>query len=88
MFPEQPREEETVHENSLSKEYIAYLADMDSNLISGMSFTRNVNMNLIHQNDGEVAAVQTDSLNLTSYPTNSEAKGSSFLEQNYDLLKV
>lgn len=86
VFPEQPAEEETVHENSLSKEYIAYLADMDSNLISGMSFTRNVNMNLIHQNDGEVAAVQTDSLNLTSYPTNGEAKGSSFLEQNYDLL--
>lgn len=86
VFPEQPAEEETVHENNLSKEYIAYLADMDSNLISGMSFTRNVNMNLIHQNDGEVAAVQTDSLNLTSYPTNGEAKGSSFLEQNYDLL--
>ena len=74
------------HDNIFSEEYIDYIESMDSSLISGISYTRIVNMNML-KSDGEVASnVNTSLINFSPYPENLENNSLGYFEANYDLL--
>lgn len=74
------------HDNIFTDDYIDYIESMDESLISGISYTRIVNMNML-KSDGEVASnVNTSLINFSPYPENPEDSSIGYLEGNYDLL--
>ena len=47
IYPYNSEENTFMHTNKLTDEYVKYIEDIDSSLLSGISFTRLVNMNLL-----------------------------------------
>jgi putative ABC transport system permease protein len=81
-----PSENSIEHTNKFTDEYIDYIENIDPALLSGISYTRLVNMNLL-KSDGEVATpVNTSLINFTSYPSSLNLDTKGYLESNYDLL--
>lgn len=86
IYPYDPSENSLEHTNKFTDEYIKYIENIDTSLLSGLSYTRLVNMNLL-KSDGKVATpVNTSLINFTSYPSNLNLNNKSYLESNYDLL--
>ncbi len=86
IYPYNTKENTFMHTNKLTEEYIDYVEKIDSNLLSGVSYTRLVNMNLL-KSDGKVATpVSVSDLNLSSYPIKLDNSTEGYLETSYDLL--
>lgn len=86
IYPYNSKENTFIHTNKLTEEYVKYIEDIDDTLLSGISFTRLVNMNLL-KSDGSVATPINDSdLNLSSYPIKLDNNSEGYLETSYDLL--
>jgi ABC-type lipoprotein export system ATPase subunit len=86
IYPYDSTENNMTHTNVFTDEYIDYIEDMDSSIVSGISYTRLANMNIL-KSDGDVATPLNSSLvKFTSYPKvlNEEEEG--YLEKKYDLL--
>lgn len=86
IYPYNSKENTFVHTNKLIDEYINYIEGIDDTLLSGISFTRLVNMNLL-KSDGNVATpINASDLNLSSYPIKLDNNSEGYLENSYDLL--
>jgi len=86
IYPYDPSENSIEHTNVFTDEYIEYIENIDSSLLSGMSYTRLVNMNLL-KSDGKTATpVNTSLINFSSYPNGLNLDTKGYLESNYDLL--
>jgi len=86
IYPYDPSENSIEHTNVFTDEYIEYIENIDSSLLSGMSYTRLVNMNLL-KSDGKTATpVNTSLINFSSYPNSLNLDTKGYLESNYDLL--
>ena len=86
IYPYDSSENSMEHTNKFTDEYIDYIEDIDSNLLSGTSYTRLVNMNLL-KSDGKVATpIDTSLINFSAYPSGLGSDDSGYLKSNYDLL--
>ncbi|WP_346938857.1 ABC transporter ATP-binding protein/permease [uncultured Clostridium sp.] len=86
IYPYDPSENSIEHTNVFTDEYIEYIENIDPALLSGMSYTRLVNMNLL-KSDGKTATpVNTSLINFSSYPNSLNLDTKGYLESNYDLL--
>ncbi len=86
IYPYNSKENTIMHTNKLSEEYVKYIEDIDETLLSGLSFTRLVNMNLL-KSDGSIATpINASDLNLSSYPIKIDKNSEGYLETSYDLL--
>ncbi|WP_346868308.1 MULTISPECIES: ABC transporter ATP-binding protein/permease [unclassified Clostridium] len=86
IYPYDPSKNSIEHTNVFTDEYIEYIENIDSSLLSGMSYTRLVNMNLL-KSDGKTATpVNTSLINFSSYPNSLNLDTKGYLESNYDLL--
>lgn len=86
VYPYDSNENSFMHTNNFSNEYIEYLENIDRGLLSGISYTRIVNMNLL-KSDGKVATpISSSDLNFTAYPTNLDESQEGYIEKSYDLL--
>ena len=86
IYPYNSEENKFVHSNKLTDDYVRYVQDIDNTLLSGISFTRLVNMNLL-KSDGNVATpINSSDLNLSSYPIKLDGNSEGYLESSYDLL--
>lgn len=86
IYPYDPSESSIEHTNVFTDEYIEYIENIDPALLSGMSYTRLVNMNLL-KSDGKTATpVNTSLINFSSYPNSLNLDTKGYLESNYDLL--
>lgn len=86
IYPYNSQENTFMHTNKLTDEYVKYIEDIDGSLLSGISFTRLVNMNLL-KSDGSVATpINASDLNLSSYPINLDNSSEGYLETSYELL--
>ncbi len=74
-----------VHTNKITSEYIEYIENINDKLISGISFTRATNLNLLVKNDGVVKSVSTSELNMGVIP--KEVDKEDFMEEAFDLLE-
>ncbi|MBC3516116.1 ATP-binding cassette domain-containing protein [Neobittarella massiliensis] len=87
VLPYDPAQNSMVHQNTFTQEYLDYVEHIDGSLLSGISYTRTVNMNLLHQDDsGDVTAASTSNLNFAAYPTSLKEGGEDYLQSSYDLL--
>ncbi|WP_346929978.1 ABC transporter ATP-binding protein/permease [Clostridium sp.] len=86
IYPYDPSENSIEHTNVFTDEYIEYIENIDPTLLSGISYTRLVNMNLL-KSDGKTATpVNTSLINFSSYPDSLNLDTKGYLESNYDLL--
>ena len=75
---------ETVsHSNKIDAKYIAYLNNIDSIYLSGISYGRYTNMNLLIKNNDEVVPFLYQ---LSPIPETKDGKVDSLVTNNYDLL--
>ncbi|MFZ7102050.1 MAG: ATP-binding cassette domain-containing protein [Peptococcaceae bacterium] len=86
IYPYNSKENTFVHTNVLTPAYLEYLANIDSSLLDGISYTRSVKMNLLKMAGDKATAVNTGNISLTSYPSEVDKASASYLEQYYDLL--
>ena len=86
IYPIKPTEEKTMHKNTLTKEYIDYIENIEPKMVSGISYTRMLNINLLKKQGDVATLIKTNSNNFTSYPKSLDSNGPSYLEQNYDVL--
>jgi len=86
IFPYDPSDEILIHNNDLSDEYLEYVENIDPKLLSGFTYTRHINMNLV-AGYGEMAkTVDQTQVNFTSYPENLDPESQGYLESNFDLV--
>lgn len=86
IYPHDPSENKMVHTNVFTDEYLQYIEDIDPSLLSGISYTKLANMNLLKSDGTTATTVNTSSINFTSYPSNNDPNSQGYLEENYDLL--
>ena len=86
IYPYNSEENTRMHRNNITKGYIDYIEDMDKSLISGLSYTRLVNMNLVKMEKDVAKTISGTDLNFSSYPVNLENPEEGYLQKSYDLL--
>lgn len=86
IYPYNREENKDIHKNVITEEYVDYIEDIDKNLLSGLSYTRLVNMNLLKMVDGVATTINAQDLNLSSYPISTGENEQEYLVKNYDLL--
>ena len=86
IYPYDYSEVDMTHDNIFSDDYIDYVESIDTSLISGISYTRIVNMNML-KSDGDVAkSVNTSLINFQPYPENLDDNSMGYFEKNYEVL--
>ncbi|HHX93936.1 MAG TPA: ATP-binding cassette domain-containing protein [Tenericutes bacterium] len=93
IYPYNQLEELTIHQNRIKEEYVKYIEAVDPKLVSGISYTRVLSLNLLNKVNGKVQKINTDfsisltnNISFTSLPKNLDPNKKSKIEQNYDLL--
>jgi len=87
VLPYEPRQNQFIHQNVFSQGYIDYIEAADPSLLSGISYTRLVNMNLLTKDKtGNAAVVSTSAAGFTAYPKSLVDDHASYLKSNYNLL--
>ncbi|MDD3048549.1 MAG: ABC transporter ATP-binding protein/permease [Bacilli bacterium] len=79
-------EDNLVHANVFTDEYIKYLEKINPSLLSGISYTRLSKMNLLKKVDNKISTLDTTSINFSPYPKKLSGSSQSYIEKNYDLL--
>lgn len=86
IYPIKSMRETVTHTNILTEEYMNYLEDIDSILVSGISYTRMLNINLLKKQNDIASIIKTNPGSFASYPKSLDENRPSYLEQNYDVL--
>ncbi len=84
IHPEKTYEEQLTHTNTFTDEYLELVENLDSEKVSGVSYTRMANLNLFTEVDGEIKAI-TDKTYVGVLPT-SLGDENDVIEDNFDLL--
>lgn len=87
IYPYDVAKESIAHTNVLTDDYVDYVEKIDPSIISGISYTRLVNMNVLRRDDaGAISSINTSAVKFSAYPSDTGDGGSTYLEKNYDLL--
>ncbi len=84
IHPEETYEEQLSHTNTFTDEYLELVEGLDSEKVSGVSYTRMANLNLFTEVNGEIKAV-TDKTYIGVLPT-SLGEQNDVIKDNFDLL--
>lgn len=85
LYPYSGEENNKVHENEITDEYLNYIKSIDSNLLSAISYYTVTSFNLMTTDNNEnFKTVSGGSINFNSLP--QDLNGDSYLKDNYDLL--
>lgn len=85
VYPIESVQEQMSHTNILTEEYTEYVEDIDPELLSGLSYARILNINLLKNNEDSITLVNTKR-GFTTYPTSLGKDKASYLKENYDIL--
>ncbi|MGH4119782.1 ABC transporter ATP-binding protein/permease [Clostridium sp.] len=86
IYPVEPMTEKVMHRNIFTDKYIKYIEDIDSTLVSGLSYTRMLNINLLRLHNDTATKVNTNPMSFVSYPKSLDKNRLGYLEQNYNVL--
>lgn len=78
------QERRAIHTNEFTEEYLDYLEAIDPAYCKSIGYTRTVALNLLMNKKDTVSQINTANLKFSSYPT--KLSGTSYLEDNYDVL--
>lgn len=85
IFPRPLKPQATVHVNNLSRDYLAYLQQMDQSLLDGIAYQRIPHFNILVQAGGKVRALGEE-IKITPLPQQLGGGIAAFLSKHYDLL--
>ena len=74
-----------IHENKITNEYMSYLDNIDQNLISGISYQRMTNLNLLTKIDDKVKLINSSNM-FFQIPTTKDGKVSQIIDENFELI--
>ncbi len=84
VYPLDPVTETITHKNIFTEEYINYINDIDSKLVSGISYYRTTALNILNYSNDKYNIVNTT--NFSAIPVNIDSDGVSIMESNYDVI--
>ncbi len=85
IIPEKSMEERITHKNNLTDDYIKFLEGLDSSIVSGISYMRYTNLNLMNQIDGKVKSLNLGNM-MGTVPKTLSKDQKSVIEEKYDFL--
>jgi putative ABC transport system permease protein len=86
IFPREPMRAKVMHTNIFTDEYIEHVEDIDPKLVSGLSYTRMLNINVLKKQRNTATLVKTNPMSFSSFPKSIAGNRPSYLERNYDVL--
>lgn len=86
IYSYNPEDNSREHKNVFTDEYIEYVNSINPDLLSGSSFTRLVNMNVLKSDGEKATTLNTSALNFSTFPTGQKSDKNGYLKNNYDLL--
>lgn len=87
IYPKYPIYEQLTVKNVITKEYIDFIENLDSNKINGISYTRITNMNLITKKYDIYSPVSMQELSYSVLPKKlGDNQKSGIIEEDFDLL--
>ena len=86
VIPEEDIVETVIHQNNITNEFIDYLENADSKIVSGISYMRYTGLNLINKIDGKSTIIDTSNLNISSIPKSLDDAKLTVVEEKYDIL--
>ncbi|HBQ64649.1 MAG TPA: sulfate ABC transporter ATP-binding protein, partial [Clostridiales bacterium] len=87
IYPYDPSADSMTHTNVFTPEYLEYVEKIDPEWISGISYIRLVNMNLLRSDGEKATPLAASSIQFSPYPASLKSGGTSYLESSYDLLE-
>ena len=87
MYIDTPITETVTHQNIFTKDYIDYIENIPSNLVSGISYQRSTNLNIIAKEKDNYQPLSLSTNEMFSIPkTLEDSNNLSMVEENFDLL--
>lgn len=86
IIPYDTLNNEMIHENNITEEYIDYIEKINPDSINGISYVRATNLNILSKTD-KVNLISSSNINFTSLPKKIKSEEKSYLERGYDLLE-
>ena len=86
IYPYESITETAVHNNKISNEYMDYIKSLDETLLTGVSYTRMMSLNLFRKDDDVIKPINFRMASFQSIPKQVDKTKASYLEKNYDLL--
>ncbi len=85
VIPEEEILETITHSNKITEDFITYLENADSDVISGLSYNRYTGLNLINKIDGTYKML-SQNLTITSIPKSLNDAKTTVVSEQYDIL--
>lgn len=85
IIPEKSMEEQVTHKNNITNDYIKYLEGIDSSIVSGISYNRYTNLNLMNKIDEKVKLLTIGNM-MGTIPKTLSKDTKSVVEEKYDIL--
>ncbi len=86
VFSKKSEEEEYMHTNKITEDYLNYLEKMSSNDVIGINYVYATNLNLFQKIDGKVTKINTEKLNIGNTPHTLKDGEESVVKKRYDIL--
>ena len=86
VYPYESIADSSIHINKIDKEYMSYLSNIDKNLLTGISYTRMMQLNLFKEKNGGIIPINTNMSSFQTIPKKVDNTKEGYLEKNYDLL--
>jgi len=84
LYKYDDNENNGVHVNKITEDYINYVKNINKDLLSGISYNRIINFNLMSTNGISYKMINQGSIIFSNLPDNEKKKD--YLNENYDLL--
>jgi putative ABC transport system permease protein len=86
IYPYDSKKHRKIHTNVFTDEYMEYIEAIDPELLTGISYTRMVNMNMLKYDGKTATTVNASAINFSTYPTKLGDNETGYLETSYELL--
>lgn len=87
IYPQAPIAEQMMHTNVLDQKYIDYIEKIDSDLLTGISYTRATALNIITKVDDTYKPLSLSQLQFIALPKSLDKNNNDFISVYYDLLQ-
>ena len=79
-------QENMMHRNVFTDDYLGYIDKMDKSLIKGISYTRLVNFNMLRKSGDEYITVNPSKMKMSAYPLSMGNDKNELMKEHYDVL--
>lgn len=86
IIPRDMKEDEYLHENKLTEEYVDYIEKISPDYVSGINYVYATGINFLQKIDGKIKWMNTSDLNIGMMPHTLSENTPSVISERFDLL--